>query len=73
MLFSLYNHSQRLCGGVDGTSISTLNLILHVDVGGRREANIKWGVGGNLEDRVTTTTQDVLEKAHRIVLRTNLL
>ena len=50
MLFSLYNHSQRLWGGADGTSINTMNLNLHVDVGGRREASIKWGMGGNLED-----------------------
>ena len=25
-----------------------MNLNLHVDVGERREASIKWGVGGNL-------------------------
>ena len=49
MLFSLYNHPQRLWRGADGTSISTMNLNLHVDVRGRREASIKWGVGGNLE------------------------
>ena len=62
MLFSLYNHSLRLWGGVDGTSINTLNLILHMNVGEKREASIKWGVGGNLQDRLTITTQDVLKK-----------
>ena len=65
MLFSLYNHSQQLWRGADGTSISTMNLNLHVDVGGRREASIKWGAGGNLKGAglVTTTTGEVLEKS----------
>ena len=73
MLFSLYNHSQRFWGGADGTSISTMNLNLHMDVGERKEASIKWGAEGNLKrDWVTTTTQDVLEKAPRIVPRINL-
>ena len=48
ILFSIYNHSQRLWGGADGTNISTMNLNLHMDVGERKEASIKWGAGGNL-------------------------
>ena len=55
MLFSLYNHFQRLWRGADGTSISTLDLMLHVDVGGRREASIKWGL--------TTTTRGGTKKS----------
>ena len=49
MLFSLYNHSQRLWERADGTSISTMNLNLHVDVGGRGEASIKWRARDNLK------------------------
>ena len=74
MLFSLYNHFLRLWGEADGTSISMMNLNLHVDVGWRKEASIKWGVGGSLEGTPgTTTAQHVLEKAPRIVPRTSLL
>ena len=43
-------------------------------LGGREEASIKWGVGGNLGGTPgTTTAQHVLEKTPRIVLRTSLL
>ena len=45
MLFSLYNHFQRLWGGDDGTSISTLNLILHVNIGGEEGSEYKMGGG----------------------------
>ena len=43
MLFSLYNHSQPLWVWADGTSISTMNLNLRVDIQERVEASIKGG------------------------------
>ena len=41
ILFSFYNHPQPLWVWADGTSISLEKLNLHVDVGGRVNANIK--------------------------------
>ena len=41
ILFSFYNHPQPLWVWADGTSISPGKLNVHVDVGGRVNANIK--------------------------------
>ena len=42
MLFSFYNHSQLLWVWADRTSIIPRKLNLHVDVGRRVKASIKW-------------------------------